>query len=913
MRIFMRAICTLVFAIILLGLVSQVQAVEKKVKVFILAGQSNMEGHGQVRSLDWLGQHPKYGYLLKKLKNADGSWVIRDDVTISYQAEHRNKKNGPLTVGWGCEEHEIGPELLFGTIMGEKYNEPVLLIKTAWGGKSVWCDFRSPGAGEMTWDEKRILKRDRLKPGQFYHKMVAEIKECLANIEDVVPEYKGQGYELVGMAWFQGWNDFCEWHLQLDGKHVGMGLIERYPHNLAAMLNDLRKDLDAPHMPIVIGELGVGGHEMTKRAENPDDHEAVAMVKFRKAQKAVANDKSLKGVIFVPTADFWDTRLQELRVLSDKYWNEKQEKGIKDTKGNHLPTKELNDEYLNRGGHWYCHYNGSAANYSLIGYALARALDVDMDLALTPPMGWNSWNAFETEIDEKKIRAIADAMVNSGMRDAGYKYLVLDDGWMAKERDKNGRLIADPKKFPSGMKAIGDYIHSKGLKFGLYEDRGKLTCQQLPGSFGYEQIDMETFAEWGVDYIKMDSCFAENNGRMSSEDYALFRKHIQATGRAIVLSISDFGNAAWAWGGKESAQLWRTSNDIYPWMDSVYACAETSAGDRAIHPAFNGLWQFAGPGHWNDPDMLQVGNLKDIDEDHKEIADRAHFSLWCILAAPLMAGNDLRTMSDKVREVLTAPEVIAVNQDKRGIQGYKVLDDGDHEIYNKLLSDGTTAVLLLNKAGKKADITVYWDKIGLSGTQPVRDLWACKNLGEFKGSFTAHDLIRHEHRMIKVGRPGPPLPAPAMMPLEKYTVTRKGQTHLSDLYYIWKAGNAPVKDATFGGEPIRIADQTFSKGLGAKSKCAVMFKVNGRANRFQAIVAMDKSSKEDANGRFRVYNEDFFANQVMWDSGEMTKDSPAKGIDIELNDVQCLMLVFDGEDVLGNWADARIINKAESD
>ena len=907
-------VTTVVGVVLFLGLASPVRAAEKKLKVFILAGQSNMEGHGQVRSLDHLGEHPEHGHLLKKLKAPDGTWAVRDDVTISYQAEHRKKKNGPLTVGWGSEQHEIGPELMFGTIMGQRYQEHVLLIKTAWGGKSVWCDFRSPGAGEMTWDEKRILKRDDfLEPGNFYRKMVAEIKECLANIKDVVPGYKGQGYEIVGMAWFQGWNDFGEWHLQLDGRRVGMGLIERYPHNLAAIFRDLRKDLGAPGMPIVIGELGVGGHEMTTRAENPDDHEAVAMVRFRKAQKAVADDPSLKNVAFVPTAEFWDARLQELRVLSDAYWNEKQKKGIKDTEDNHLPTKKLNDEFLSLGIHWYCHYNGSAANYSLIGYALAEALNKGPRLAVTPPMGWNSWNAFEKDIDEKKIKAIADAMVRSGMRDAGYTYLVLDDAWMAKKRDKQGRLVADPQKFPGGMKAIGDYIHRKGLKYGIYQDRGRMTCQQLPGSFGHERIDMETFARWGVDYIKMDSCFAENNGRMSSDDYAIYRKHIRATGRPMVLSISDFGNAAWAWGGKESSQLWRTSNDIYPWMGSIYACAETSAGDRAIHPAFGGLWQFAGPGHWNDPDMLQVGNLKNMQEDRKKVADRAHFSLWCILAAPLMAGNDLRTMSKDVRDVLTAREVIAVNQDKRGVQGYKILDEDGHEIYNKPLWDGTTAVLLINKRREKADITVPWDKIALSGSQPVRDLWAREDLGEFKDSFTAPDLGQHEHRMIKVGRPGPPLPTPPPMPLEKYTVTRQGETYLSDLYYIWKAHNAPVYDAAFGGGPIKIDGRTFKKGFGCRGKAAFMFKVNGRADRFRATVAVDKSSKESAKGRFRVYNEDFFANKVLWDSGEMTKNSPARKIDLELKDVQCLMLVFDGKEILGNWADARVLNEAESD
>ncbi len=543
---------------------------------------------------------------------------------------------------------------------------------------------------------------------------------------------------------------------------------------------------------------------------------------------------------------------------------------------------------------------------------LTRAAD-DTVLATTPPMGWNSWNCFEKEIDEKKIQAIADVMVSSGMRDAGYVYLVLDDAWMAKDRDENGRLQADPEKFPDGMKAIGDYIHGKGLKYGIYQDRGKWTCQQLPGSFGHEQIDMQTFAEWGVDYIKLDSCFAESNGRMSSEDYAIYRKHITATGRPIVLSISDFGNAAWAWGGKESAQLWRTSGDIYPWMDSVYACADTSAGDRGIHPAFNGLWQFAGPGHWNDPDMLQVGNLKDLKGDRRNIGDRAHFSLWCILAAPLMAGNDLRAMNDDVRKVLTAPELVAVNQDPRGVQGYKVFNEDGIEVYNKPLADGTTAVLLLNKRGEKADVTVRWDQIGLSGNQPVRDLWARKDLGTLNNSFTARNLGQHEHRMIKVGRPGTPLPMPSPMPLEKYTVTRRGETYLSDLYHIWKARNGPVYDAAFNGAPIAIGGRTFKKGFGCRGKSAFMFKVNGRADRFRAVVAMDKSSKENVEGRFRVYNEDFFANKVLWDSGKMTKDTPAKEIDIELKDVQCLMLVFEGDNALGNWADARVINESEGD
>jgi len=375
-----RAVIALIGVTILLALSSTATAADKTVKVFILAGQSNMEGHGQVRSLPHLGNHPKYGHLLKKLKAADGSWAVRDDVTISYKAEQRKDRSGPLTVGWGSEKHELGPELMFGTIMGEKYDEPVLLIKTAWGGKDVICDFRSPSAGKPKGDEAAFFAQkhkegDRREMGKYYRMMVAEVKEALANINDTVPGYKGQGYEIAGMAWFQGWNDMGVWHFRLNGKHLGKKILARYPHNLAAMFRDLRKDLNAPDMPIVIGELGIEGHEMTRRAQRGNDEEAEAIVTFRKLQKATADDPRLKGVTLVPTLDYWDVRLQELRVISNAYWGKKQKAGIKDTEENHLPTKELNDEFRRLGHHWTCHYNGSAATYSLIGYAMAKALN----------------------------------------------------------------------------------------------------------------------------------------------------------------------------------------------------------------------------------------------------------------------------------------------------------------------------------------------------------------------------------------------------------------------------------------------------------------------------------------------------------------------------------------------------------
>jgi hypothetical protein len=524
-------------------------------------------------------------------------------------------------------------------------------------------------------------------------------------------------------------------------------------------------------------------------------------------------------------------------------------------------------------------------------------------LAPLPPMGWNSWNIFHGDIDEEKIRDIADKLVETGMRDAGYTYLVLDDGWMADKRDSNGKLLADPNKFPSGMKALGDYIHSKGLKYGIYQDRGHSTCMRLPGSFGYEQMDMDSFAEWGVDYLKLDSCYAEINGRPSSEDFGMYKACIIKTERPMVLSMANYTDPSWAWGGDEIGHLWRTSFDIRPNMGSVYYCMDTSAGDTVIHHAFNGLWQFAGPGHWNDPDMLQVGNMKSDSEN------KTHFGLWCMLAAPLMAGNDLRTMSDSVREILTNEEVLAINQDPRSIQGYKVYDDGDREIFNKPLADGTTAVLLLNRGSAEADITVTWDTLNLKGRQKVRDLWQGKNLGTFQDAYTTAKLEQHEHVLLKIGSTGKPLPTPDPMPLEKYTVTRKGTTSLVDLYYIWRHGNAPKYNKTFNHKPIVIDGITYEQGFGCKASSKIMFKLNGRANRFSAVVGLDPSYQGDEAVSFKVRNEDPIGpDSILYDSGKMTKDSAAKTIDINVKDINCLILSFEGKQALGNWGDPHVVS-----
>jgi alpha-galactosidase len=358
-------------------------------------------------------------------------------------------------------------------------------------------------------------------------------------------------------------------------------------------------------------------------------------------------------------------------------------------------------------------------------------------IAMTPPMGWNSWNKFGCNVDENLIKETADAMVASGMKDAGYEYIVIDDCWQV-DRDSQGNILADPKRFPSGMKALADYVHSKGLKFGLYSDAGTKTCQGRPGSRGYEYQDAGTYAEWGVDYLKYDWC---NSGTQSALDsYRIMRDALYAAGRPIVFSICEWGsNKPWLWAG-EIGNLWRTTEDILDCWD----CKESwgGAGWTLILDKQVGLEVYAGPGHWNDPDMLEVGNKGlTINES------RAHFSFWCLLAAPLMSGNDLRDMSKEIVEILTNKEVIEVDQDTLGKQGIRVRDDGDLEVWAKQLADGSRAVILFNRGKAEAKIAVSWPEIGYTShlKAKVRDLWRRKDLGEFTGNFSAavppHDVV----------------------------------------------------------------------------------------------------------------------------------------------------------------------------
>jgi alpha-galactosidase len=365
----------------------------------------------------------------------------------------------------------------------------------------------------------------------------------------------------------------------------------------------------------------------------------------------------------------------------------------------------------------------------LFAFCIADAHALDNGLAKTPPMGWNSWNKFACNVSEKLIKEMADAMVTSGMRDAGYVYLVIDDCWQI-DRDAQGNILPDPQRFPSGMKALADYVHSKGLKFGLYSDAGTLTCQKRPGSRGYEFQDARQYAAWGVDYLKYDWCSTGTQNAPAA--YSIMRDALAKAGRPIVFSICEWGTSKpWLWAGSVG-NLWRTTGDIQDCWD----CKRDWGGMGVVHilDLQDGLESYAGPGRWNDPDMLEVGNGGMSTTEY-----RSHFSLWCILASPLMAGNDLRSMPREVAEILTNREVIAVDQDSLGMQGRRVKRNGEWEVWAKQLADGGRAVVLFNRGQKAADISVSWTDIGYPPhlTAKVRDLWAHKDLGNLSEKFSA--------------------------------------------------------------------------------------------------------------------------------------------------------------------------------
>jgi alpha-galactosidase len=362
----------------------------------------------------------------------------------------------------------------------------------------------------------------------------------------------------------------------------------------------------------------------------------------------------------------------------------------------------------------------------------------DRKIAATPPMGWNSWNHFAGKIDDKIVREQADAMVSSGMRDAGYVYVNIDDTWEG-ERDAQGGIHPN-KKFPD-MKALADYVHSKRLRLGIYSSPGAKTCAGYEGSLGHEQQDADTYAQWGIDYLKYDLCglrgpmkqarSPEEANQMMIDAYRKMHEALEKTGRPIVLSLCQYGDdAVWRWGASVGGNLWRTTGDI----SDHYARMEEIGFSQA------GLARFAGPGHWNDPDMLEVGNGGMTPDEY-----RTHMSLWAILAAPLLAGNDLTQMTPETVSLLTNRDVIAVDQDALGQQGDRVAAEGPLEIWARPLADGGKAVGVFNRHPGPLTADVDFRQLGFSGGVHARDLWQGKDLGTmeniWKVVIPAHGVV----------------------------------------------------------------------------------------------------------------------------------------------------------------------------
>jgi len=362
--------------------------------------------------------------------------------------------------------------------------------------------------------------------------------------------------------------------------------------------------------------------------------------------------------------------------------------------------------------------------FALMGFLSSAAFA--QGTAATPPMGWNSWNHFASKVDDRTIRATADIMVSSGMRDAGYVYVNIDDTWEGK-RNAAGEIQTN-EKFPD-MKALADYVHSKGLKLGIYSSPGAKTCAKYEGSLGHEDQDAATYAAWGIDYLKYDLCGysdvieAKLGARpnklqndpapviqMMQDAYTKMHDALAKTNRPIVYSLCQYGwGTVWRWGPQVGGNLWRTTDDIKDNYNSM-----TDIGFQQA-----GLARFAGPGHWNDPDMLEVGNGGMTTTEY-----RTHMSLWALLAAPLLAGNDLEKMTPETREILMNKEVIAIDQDVAGKQADRVYAEGALEVWARTLADGSKAVGIFNRNNVPFTLAVDMKKLGIAnGVPKMRDLW----------------------------------------------------------------------------------------------------------------------------------------------------------------------------------------------
>lgn len=519
----------------------------------------------------------------------------------------------------------------------------------------------------------------------------------------------------------------------------------------------------------------------------------------------------------------------------------------------------------------------------------ARA--VTNGLALTPPMGWNDWNSYGCGISESDITNTAAVLVAKGMKAAGYQFVNIDDCGLS-SRDDYGVAVANASKFPHGIKPVADYIHFLGLKQGVYSDRGTNTCSGLnsPGSYGHEYLDAMTYASWGGDYLKEDNCKVVP-GSSALVDYGSMEDGLIRSGRSIVFCICGNGGNTQSKGfiswHPDIGNQWRTTSDIKNDFASMLSKIDPNSTTAYL----------AGPGRWNDPDMLEIGNGEFAGN---LTAARTHFTMWCIMAAPLIAGNNVTTMSAGTLQILTNAEAIAVDQDAAGEQGVKVFDGGSSEVWSKPLGyDFTTrAVAFLNRdTNNPATITCYWTNLAFqAGTATVRDLWTHQDLGTFTNSFTA-TVPPYGAMLLKVV--GAPLP-----------VMSAGTNYLSDRppIYAYTGSGTIVKDKSIGGGTLTLAGTTYVKGVGVNSRSGIEYDLGGVCTRFQAKIGID----DDVGSSGSVVFEIFADGTKIYDSGAMTGSAATKAVDLDMTGVRRLTLGVNDNDNgttsdHADWANALVI------
>jgi alpha-galactosidase len=507
-------------------------------------------------------------------------------------------------------------------------------------------------------------------------------------------------------------------------------------------------------------------------------------------------------------------------------------------------------------------------------------------LALTPPMGWNSWNKFGCNIDENLIKGMADAMVATGMKDAGYEYVVIDDCWAATDRDANGVLVADATRFPGGIAALADYVHAKGLKLGLYTDAGDQGCQGKPGSRGHEVQDAQTFAAWGVDYVKSDWC--NTNGLDPRTQYTLMHDALLGSGRDIVFSLTSNGaGKPWFW-GSTAANLWRNGDDIADNWGSMIGIVDNNSKYAAA----------ARPGGWNDPDSLEVGNGGMNDGEY-----RVHFSMWAMMASPLMAGNDLRSMTQSARDVLLNRGVIAIDQDALGVQATLLRDSGGLQVWVRPLAQpGARAVALVNRSGSQAEMTVSWSELGLQGGDAtVRDLWRLIDNGPTTDAFTAR-VPSHDVVLLRIvgQEPAPPT----------------GNTFVSDATWVHAANawGVPERDRSNGeqgatdGHPMKLAGTSFAKGVGVHAGAILTLNLGGACTTFNAKVGVDDEVGDRGSVVFSVWS----GAERLYQSGILTGSMPIENVSVDVTGKADLRLMVDpgldnNDYDHSDWADAQVV------